>query len=107
MDVLKFYSTAQRDRSFREQRLGEARYHKKMAVGLAVALGSAWLCYAVYCATVERRWPGDLGLGLALVLCASLYSHARTKIGALEAMQNKEPDQQPPQPTPPSGATHL
>ena len=101
MNSLEFYSTAQRDRRFRERSLNEARYHQRLAVGFAIALIAGWLGYVAYCATIQRRWPGDLGLGFGLVLCASLYSHARTKIGALEAMQRKEPNQTP-EPTPPS-----
>ena len=90
MKALDFYLEAQRDPLIRRKRLEEARFHKELAGGFAIALGAVWLGYVAYCGIVESRWPGDLGVGLSLVLCAALYGQARTRLGALEAIDSRE-----------------
>ena len=84
MNASEFYSQAQRDPAFRQQRLEEARFQAKWAIGFGTASVAAWLGY---CGIAERRWPGDVGIGFALVLCTSLHAQARARRGALEAMR--------------------
>jgi hypothetical protein len=86
MNTREFYALAQSDILFREQRLAEARFHSKLAIVLGITFVGAWLGYVAYCGIAEHRWPGDVGLGIALVLCWSLYAQAQTRLGALEAM---------------------
>jgi hypothetical protein len=95
MNDVEFYSKAQLDPGFRDQKLEECRYNKKVAIGCAVVLTALWIGYVAYCAIAERRWPSEMGLGLGLVLCASLYCRAQTRIAALQAMQSREPIQSP------------
>jgi hypothetical protein len=95
MNQTEFYSKAQLDPRFRAEKIEEARYQKKIAVGFAVVIAVGWLSYLAYCEIAEKRWPGDGGVFLVLVLCASSYGQARTKLGALQAMQSKQPNQRP------------
>ncbi len=89
MNAREFYALAQSDVLFREQRLAEARSHSKLAIVLGITLVGAWLGYVAYCRIAEHRWSGDVGPGIALVLCWSLYAQARTRLGALEAMYSE------------------
>lgn len=95
MDDVEFYSKAQRDPNFRDRQIEECRYHKRIAAGFAVVLIAAWIGYVAYCAFAQRRWLGDVGLGLVLVLGVSLYSRAQSRLATLQAMQSREPIQSP------------
>ena len=76
MNQIAFYSRVQLDPQFRKEKIGEARYQTKIAAGLAVVGVASWLSYVTYAAISEKRWPGDVGVILLLVLCASSYSQA-------------------------------
>jgi hypothetical protein len=54
---------------------------------------ASWLSYVTYAEIAEKRWPGDVGVILLLVLCASFYSQARSRLKALQAMESTEPNQ--------------
>jgi hypothetical protein len=95
MDDVEFYSKAQLDLDFRDRQIEECRYNKRIAIGFAVVSTAAWIGYVAFCAIAERRWPGDVGLGLGLMLCVTLYSRAQNRLAALQAMQSREPIQAP------------
>lgn len=93
MKAFEFYSKAENDASFRAEQIQEARYVKKLMLLLAIVGGSGWLAYVVYCGVAQHRWAGDLGIGLFLLLCAWQHGEARARLGALEVMQTKQPNQ--------------
>jgi hypothetical protein len=92
MKDAEFNSRAQLDPSYRDQMFEECCHSKNVALGIAVAVTAMWVGYVAYCAIWEKRWPGDLGLGLLLVLCASVYSRAKTRLAALQATQSRGPN---------------
>ena len=92
------------------QKADLARWEMRFAVAAAAAVIVGWLLYVAYCGFAQHRWPGDLGAGLVLLLCAGLYSGARTRLLALngpvkspaqaaESMRNPV--------TPPSGSARA
>jgi hypothetical protein len=95
MSQIEFYSHARFESEFRIQKIEEARYQKRMAIGFAIAMSAAWLSYAAYAEITEKRWPAPGSVLILLVLCMSLYSNARSRLGALQAMELKEPNQPP------------
>jgi hypothetical protein len=95
MKHVEFYSKAQVDPLFRRQKIEESQYQKRIALGFAVVIVAGWLSYLAYCEIREGRWPGDGGVLLLLVICASLYSQARTRLGALQSIQPREPPRVP------------
>jgi high-affinity Fe2+/Pb2+ permease len=92
MNQIEFYSKAQFDVRFRRQKIGEARYEKRIATGFAVSVATGWFVYLAYAEIAGIRFPEISGLLVLMVLCASLYSQARLRLAALLAMESKEPN---------------
>ena len=95
MNQIEFYSRAQGDAQFRMQKIGEAKYEKRVAAGFSIAVAVGWFSYLAYAEIAERRLPEVAGVLALLVLCVSLYSQARSKLAALQAMEIKVPNQRP------------
>jgi hypothetical protein len=93
MNQNEFYSKAQLDPRFRAEKIEESRYQRRIAIGFAVVITVGWLSYLAYSEIAEKRWPEEAGVFLLLMLCASSYGQARTRLGALQSMQSKEPNQ--------------
>ena len=75
------------------QKADVARWEMRLAVTVAIAVIVGWLLWVVYCRFAQRRWPGDLGAVVVLVLCASLCSGARARLLALQHEDVKSPNQ--------------
>jgi hypothetical protein len=95
MNQIEFYSRAQGDAKFRVQKIGEARYEKRIAIGFLVAISVGWLSYFAYTEIAQQRLPEISGILALFVLCVSLYSHARSRLAALQAMEIKVSNQRP------------
>ena len=86
MKEVEFYAKAQKDASFRQQQLQEATEHKKMTQTLTWVLVGAATAYIAFCGIVERRMPDVDPLLFLLVLCSWGLTQSRTKVAALEAI---------------------
>ena len=86
MNSRTFYLTAKEDASFRRQQLVEAHSQMRLAMFAGAAIAAAWVGYAIYCLTTASRWPGDIGAGIGIIICSSVYAQARARLGALEAL---------------------
>ena len=107
MTEVEFYSKAQIDPAFRQQKVVETIYQRKIALSFAIVSIAGWIVYAAYFGIAEGRWPADGGVILMLVLCASLHGQARTRLGALQAIEQKEPNQPLEPTTPKRVVAHL
>jgi hypothetical protein len=87
MKTQEFYRKAKEDALFRNQQIAAAQEQKRMAVMVGAVMVVGWVGYTIYCLSAESRWPGEVGVGFGLVLCASVYAPAQTRLGGLEALQ--------------------
>ena len=95
MNEAEFYSRAQSNASFRQQQREETLYQKKLAqVGFALLL-VAYLGYAAFCWFLWNRWPDPTIVIISLLFCIWNYSHARTRLAALEAISSTSNRTQP------------
>lgn len=86
MKTEEFYRRAKEDAAFRSQQIAAARDQERVAAAGGAVIAAGWVGYAIYCVTAQARWPGEVGVGTALVLCAAVYAHAQTRRGGLEAL---------------------
>ncbi len=84
---LEYYaSKAQRDVSFRQRQLEEMVYQKKLNQVGFVLIGVASGSYVAYCGIFQHRCPNLGETFFVLLLCTWRYTYARTKVTALQSI---------------------
>ncbi len=86
MNDQDFSQRAPSDPDFRRQQIAVARYQQKLAVVGAGVMVLGWIGYVAFARVIESRWPGDVGVGIGLVVCATLFVQARSRHKRLTTM---------------------
>ncbi len=85
-----FYKRAAADAAFRKKKLDDLRYFKSVGVGLMWFCATVAVGFSLYGGITEGRWlPGD-GMLVVAILTATTHAVLKTRIAALEALDEKK-----------------
>jgi hypothetical protein len=85
----EYYRRAFEDGAFRRAQLDDLKYFKEVDVGLLVVAGFGFVAHTLYFGFVEKTWDSGWGwLVILAISAAGSFAHS-TRIGALEAIEEK------------------